>query len=109
MDEFDEDEFEDIIQDNFNIVAPAYFNMVAPASAHPAYEIINTVREKGKPVENKSKAIDGIIVLILFGASIFFLTWAAFDIGWDHLRLITGLFLFSVLVQYSKMVDRKNK
>lgn len=85
--EIDED-FDQIIDDNF-------------MSTHPSKQPIQE-----KPM-NQTKTIDGIVMLILLVLSIALLVWAATDVSWGQLRLVGGLAVFSVMLNYAKEVTKK--
>ena len=82
------EDFEQIIEDNY-------------ISPHPA-----GTNYREKPV-NEAKTIDGLIMLILLALSIALLVWAAFDISWGQLRLVGGLAVLSVMLNYANMIGKK--
>lgn len=82
------DDFDQIIDDNF-------------LNTHPAGK---NYKEKQM---NEAKPIDGIIMLILLTLSIALLVWSAFDISWGQLRLVGGLTVLSVTLNYAKTIGKK--
>jgi hypothetical protein len=90
----DEEEFRNIVGENYEYVE----------ALHPSVAAVNAayVREQGEIVKREATAIDGIVTLLLIGATLGLLVWSSFGFGWSNVRMLGGIVSFAVLLGFVK-------
>lgn len=105
----DEDEFDNIIGENYEYVLPidgSGGGISEEQVAAIAYELWQEDQEKKMKDSMNRRTIDGIVVLVLFVATIWLFTGSVLDgWGWSESRVVLACVLTAVLFSFSTKIS----